>query len=88
MVSLRGWHIISFGAIWLTCSICTFLPITSWILGCIFLLLALGNIGVGMYKIVKFERYEEKRIDANAESTRTQVDGQPGYNPFTNENSS
>jgi uncharacterized membrane protein len=88
MVSLRGWHIISGGLIWLTCSVltfCSFMP--TLILGIVLLLIAVVTIFIGMVKIFRYERYENQKRNGNTDIPISQVDGQRGYNPFENDNS-
>ena len=59
--SVRGWQIIFVGVIWLLASIMAFWSfMPTWILGVIYLLLAITSFALGFWKIAKFERYEQK----------------------------
>lgn len=65
MPSIRGWHIVAAGLIWLSSSLLTFLNFMSTIvLGVIFLLLGCGTIFIGLVKIFKYERYEKSKYSS------------------------
>ncbi|CAG2104820.1 unnamed protein product [Medioppia subpectinata] len=83
MPSLRGWHIVSAGLIWLICSIMAFMNVFSFVvLGSIFLGISLLTLAIGMTKIVKFERYETKSTGSVRQMPPV---NEPQYNPFANE---
>lgn len=88
-ISLRGWHIVCAGIIWLISAILTFLNFLSTImLGVVFIVLALVTISIGMLKIVKFERYE--RAKSTVPTTQTErplqnLNGGHPYSTFSNE---
>ena len=85
MVSLRGWHIVSAGLIWVSSGIITYLNLMgSIILGTLFLLIGVAVIAIGMFKIVKYERYENSTRPDRPLSQMTPISGQQ-YNPFANE---
>ena len=88
-LSLRGWHIIGAGLIWLASAILAFMNLFSAIwLGVIFILLGLFTISIGMFKIVKFERHEKVRgnvISATEEGQLAQIRTTQPYSTFNND---